>query len=184
MTSSDTTAATALHADLGWALGAVFRAYVRGADAVMEGLPGGARGYQILAFAVQDDASGNQGTIARELGIDRTVLTYLIDDLERLGLVVRRPGVTDRRNRRVVATDAGRELWSQLQAALCHIEERILAGLGDDAPAFRDMLHRAAATAGETSVGEVCEAVRDLTLKLTQPGDRQGSAPAPGGSLG
>jgi DNA-binding MarR family transcriptional regulator len=160
MASSD----SALQADLGWALGAVFRAYVRAADKVMDGLPGGARGYQILASAVQDDPGGNQGAIARRLGIDRTVFTYLIDDLERLGLVARHPGITDRRNRRVVATEAGHELWARLQEALRHVEEHILAPLGDDAPAFRELLHRAAATTGAgTSVGDVCEVVRDLT---------------------
>ena len=48
-----------------------------------------------LAAAVQDVA-GNQGTLGQQLGIDRTVLTYLIDDLESLGLVERRPDPADR----------------------------------------------------------------------------------------
>ena len=46
--------ATRVENDLGWALGAVFRAYVRTADAAMAELPGGPRGYQVLAAAVHD----------------------------------------------------------------------------------------------------------------------------------
>ncbi|WP_084959015.1 MarR family winged helix-turn-helix transcriptional regulator [Thermoactinospora rubra] len=157
---------TGLDADLGWALGTVFRTYVKAADAVISDLPGGPRGYQVLAAAVQD-LPANQVAIARQLGIDRTVLTYLIDDLVRLGLVERRPDPADRRNRRVVATERGREVWSQVQARLRHVEEHVLAALGDDAPAFREMACRLAGALGrgDDPVAETCEAVEELRLR-------------------
>jgi len=79
-----------LQGDLGWMLGVVFRAYVKASDHALRDLPGGPRGYQILTAAVGEPPR-NQGAIAEDLGIDRTVLTYLIDDLERLDLVARRP---------------------------------------------------------------------------------------------
>jgi hypothetical protein len=37
--------------ELGWGLAVVFRGYVKAADAVTEGLPGGHRGYQVLSAA-------------------------------------------------------------------------------------------------------------------------------------
>ena len=40
-----------VEADLGWALGTVMRAYLRTAQAMVGGLPGGPRGYQVLAAA-------------------------------------------------------------------------------------------------------------------------------------
>ncbi|WP_238433467.1 MarR family winged helix-turn-helix transcriptional regulator [Micromonospora tarensis] len=75
--------------DLGWMLGIVFRGYVRAAEHVLTDIPGGPRGYHLLTAAISGPAR-NQGALAEELGIDRTVLTYLIDDLERPGFVARR----------------------------------------------------------------------------------------------
>ena len=39
----------ALHADFGWALGVVFRAYRKSANAVIADMPGGPRGYPRVA---------------------------------------------------------------------------------------------------------------------------------------
>ena len=76
--------------DLGWGLAVVFRAYVKAADAVTEGIPGGHRGYQVLVAAARDEP-GSQAALAQRLGIDRTVMTYLLDDLEAADLVARQP---------------------------------------------------------------------------------------------
>jgi DNA-binding MarR family transcriptional regulator len=163
MPTSDTAPARGgLDADLGWALGVVFRSYVKAVDAVVSDLPGGPRGYQVLAAAVQDDA-GNQGARAQQLGIDRTVLTYLIDDLVRAGLVERRQDPADRRSRRVLATEKGRALWSARQDALRHVERHVLGALGDDGPRFRELLQRLAAHANELDpVSSTCELVEEL----------------------
>src|ERR1700687_2849425 len=80
---------SALDDDLGFALGVIFRAYIKAANAVVCDIPGGPRGYQILVAAVQHQAD-RQGALAQRLGVDRTVMTYLIDDLEEAGLVERR----------------------------------------------------------------------------------------------
>ena len=71
---------SALDSDLGWALGAVFRAYVKSAEAAVADLPGGPRGYQVLAAAARD-LPRSQLALAQQLGVDRTVMTYLLDDL-------------------------------------------------------------------------------------------------------
>src|ERR1700687_2236830 len=79
----------ALDQDLGFTLGVIFRAYIKEAHAVVCDIPGGPRGYQILVAAIHHQAGG-QGALAQRLGVDRTVMTYLIDDLEEAGLVERR----------------------------------------------------------------------------------------------
>ncbi len=135
---------TSVETDLGWALGAVFRAYVKAANAVMATLPGGPRGYQVLSAAVHD-LPRNQLVLAQQLGLDRTVLTYLLDDLVAAGLVERQPDPGDRRARRVVATDAGRAELGRLERRLRHAEDSVLSPLDSpDQSALRDLLCRLA----------------------------------------
>jgi DNA-binding MarR family transcriptional regulator len=149
--------------DLGWMVGVVFRAYVRAAGRALGDLPGGPRGYQVLTAAVRGE-SANQGAIAEELGIDRTVLTYLIDDLERLGLVARRPDPADRRSRLVVATEEGHGVWERQRQALSHVESRLLGTLAaDEADTFRALLRRLACAAQALDpVGSLCEFVQQV----------------------
>ena len=70
-----------LSGDLGWGLAVLFRAYVKAAEAIADDVPGGHRGYQVLSAAARDEP-GSQAAMAQSLGIDRTVMTYLLDDLE------------------------------------------------------------------------------------------------------
>jgi DNA-binding MarR family transcriptional regulator len=152
-----------LDGDLGWHLGTIFRSYLKAVEAVVSDLPGGPRGYQVLASAAQDPV-GNQGSLAQQLGIDRTVLTYLVDDLEQVGLVERRQDPGDRRSRLVVATDQGRSLLLERQQAMRQVEQHILGPLGDDAPTFRALLHRLAPRASELDpIVSTCEIVQQLT---------------------
>ncbi|MER6828677.1 MarR family winged helix-turn-helix transcriptional regulator [Streptosporangium sp. NPDC000563] len=137
----------ALDSDLGWTLGVVFRAYVRTANALVSHLPGGPRGYQVLAAAAQG-LPGGQGALAQRLGVDKTVMTYLLDDLEKAGLVERRPDPADRRNKRVVATERGRAAWVDTQTRLEHAEDHVLEPLDPaDRSVFRELLRRLAARA-------------------------------------
>jgi DNA-binding MarR family transcriptional regulator len=131
--------------DLGWALGVVFRGYVKAANAAFAGLPGGPRGYQVLAAATRGGV-GRQLELAQHLGVDRTVMTYLLDDLEGAGLIERRPDPADRRARRIVATPAGRQQLADLDRRLREAERHVLAGLDSDADrqAFRALLRQLA----------------------------------------
>jgi hypothetical protein len=87
--------ADALADDLGWGLGMIFRAYVEAAHAAVADLPGGPRGYQVLSAAAQGTVN-SQLALAQHLGVDRTVMTYLLDDLEAACLIERRPDPADR----------------------------------------------------------------------------------------
>jgi DNA-binding MarR family transcriptional regulator len=153
----------ALDTDLGWTLGVVFRAYVKSANALFRDLPGGPRGYQVLAAAAEE-LPGGQGALAQRLGIDRTVMTYLVDDLEKAGLVQRRPDSADRRNKRIVATERGRTTWQATQVRLDHAEEHILAPLDPaDRAVFRELLQRLAIRAQSLDpVADACQIVTDI----------------------
>src|SRR5258708_7137666 len=109
--------AGALAGDLGWGLGVALRAYVTAAHTAVADLPGGPRGYQILSAAAQGVVS-SQLALAQHLGVDRTVMTYLIDDLEAAKLIERRPDPADRRARRIVATQLVTELLTALDDLL------------------------------------------------------------------
>jgi DNA-binding MarR family transcriptional regulator len=159
------TPASRLAEDLGWGLAVVFRGFVKAAEAVTEGMPGGHRGYQVLSAAAQDEP-GSQAALAARLGIDRTVMTYLLDDLVKAGLVERRQDPCDRRTRLVVATDHGRTILADLRGRLTLAERHILAGLSpDEQQTFRALL---AATARHVNdpdpVKSACDAVEDITL--------------------
>jgi DNA-binding MarR family transcriptional regulator len=155
--------ASGLAADLGWALSVVLRAYVKAAGAATAALPGGPRGYQVLAAAAREEP-GSQSALAHRLGIDRTVMTYLLDDLAAAGLVERRPDPADRRSRRVVATAHGRRVLADLERRLHHAEDHLLAGLdAAERTTLRSLLGRVAADANDLDpVANACDAVEEI----------------------
>jgi DNA-binding MarR family transcriptional regulator len=147
----------ALTSDLGWALGVLSRCYLKMVTATLADVPGGPRGYQVLAAAARDE-HGSQLALAHHLGVDRTVMTYLLDSLAEAGLIERHPDPADRRARKIVATARGRALLDRLGARLHAAEEQVLAGLDNDADrqAFRTLLQRLAmhaATALDSAPG-------------------------------
>lgn len=150
--------------DFGWALAAVLRAYGRATDRQLAAVPGGARGYRLLCAVVRD-CPRSQLALAQHIGLDKTVVTYLVDDLAAAGLLERRPDPADRRTRRVLATDAGRDLLCRLDAELEAVEDTLLGALdADDRAAFRRLLHRVAVSAGQDTGAMTCaEADRLLT---------------------
>ena len=161
---------SALEQDLGFTLGVIFRAYLKAANAVVREIPGGPRGYQILVAAIQQQADG-QGALAQRLGVDRTVMTYLIDDLEQAGLVERRADPLDRRSRHIVATSQGQRAWADIEQRLQAVEDHVLGALSSPERAtFRDLLQRLAAHANALDpVASACEVVTDVDDALDAP---------------
>ena len=130
--------------DLGWALSTILRAYARAADRALGDLPGGSRAYRLLT-SVAYDCLPSQLAVAHRVGLDRTVVTYLLDDLEVTGLIERRADPADRRARRVVITPAGAERLADCQRRLGSVEEAVLGELGEVARAgLRAQLDRVA----------------------------------------
>jgi MarR family transcriptional regulator, transcriptional regulator for hemolysin len=93
-------------------------------------------------FALLNVIGTREGAIQQELGaamgIDRSTMVLLIDQLERAGLAKRRPSPTDRRAREVAITPKGRRLLERARQLLAQVEEEVLAGL--TAAERRDLL--------------------------------------------
>ena len=135
---------------LGWPLGVLLRGYEAVVGTELDGLPHRHRGYQVLREVVHGDQP-SQLALAVHLGIDRTVMTYLIDDLVAEGLVERQPNPADRRQRKIVATDLGHARLAETCTRVAAAEDRVLASLDPaERSAFREMLQRVA-----TSVQDV-----------------------------
>jgi MarR family transcriptional regulator for hemolysin len=145
--------------DLGWALGALLRSYREGLEPVLGDLPHSARGYQTLC-AVFRGEQPSQLALANHLGIDRTVMTYLLDDLVDAGLVERRANPDDRRQRQIVATPKGRATLSDLCARVIEAEQTLLGNLdAEEQTVLRRLLLKSAGH--DPHDPDVCQTIRD-----------------------
>lgn len=114
----------------------VLRGHQSRFEAAVEGMPSGIRGFQILSADVHRDPP-NQQALGAHLAIDRTVLTYLLQNLVEAGTVERVPAHSDRRARKIEATDHGRALLAEHEERVASAEADLLSGL--DASEARTM---------------------------------------------
>ena len=91
-------------------------------------------------------------------------MTYLLDDLERAGLVERQADPADRRVRRIAATKHGRERLADLDQRLHEAEDEVLAALAPDERAtLRQLLRRVATHAQSLDpAGNACQVVDEV----------------------
>ncbi|WP_061290903.1 MarR family winged helix-turn-helix transcriptional regulator [Herbidospora cretacea] len=150
-------------ANFGWSISMVLRRWQEFAEEAFRDLPHGSRGFLLLSVVVHEDVP-TQGALATRLAIDRTVLTYVIDDLEKAGLIERRPDPRDRRARRIVATETGRKVQAEGEKRMADAEASVLGGLPEDQrEAFRDYADRAAEAIFKAAPGtNPCMAVESL----------------------
>ena len=101
--------------------------HVRAADAL------GSVGLTPALFALLNVIGAREGAIQQELGsvlgIDRSTMVSLIDQLESAGLAKRRPSATDRRAREIAITPKGRRVLQRARRSLSEAEDEVLAGL-------------------------------------------------------
>ncbi|MDN5726615.1 MAG: MarR family winged helix-turn-helix transcriptional regulator [Propionibacteriales bacterium] len=114
--------------DLGWSLAMLMRNYKAHVEPVFADLPRGARGYQLL-YTVMRKRIRTQVQLADYLGVDRSVIPYVIDDLVETGLVDRQPDPIDRRIRTVVVTPQGARLLQELETRVTQAEATFLEAL-------------------------------------------------------
>ncbi|WP_350347678.1 MarR family winged helix-turn-helix transcriptional regulator [Agromyces sp. G08B096] len=146
--------------DFGWALGVLLRSYRDRVQRALGDFPHGPRGYETMAEVLRGTRP-SQLALANHLGIDRTVMTYLVDDLEREGLVERRPNPADRRQRQIVATERGRELIEAACARVVDAQNELLAGLpAEERTVLRRLLTKAAVATGD-DVTDPCEVAEE-----------------------
>jgi DNA-binding MarR family transcriptional regulator len=101
--------------------------HVRAADVL------GTVGLTPALFALLNVIGAREGAIQQELGaamgVDRTTMVSLIDQLEGAGLAKRRPSAKDRRAREVAITPKGRRLLGRARRMISETEDDLLAGL-------------------------------------------------------
>lgn len=90
-----------------------------------------ARSYSVLMTAAEHRDGVNQRRVAEILALDPSQIVAIVDDLERQGLVERRPDAADRRNKLIFATRKGRALQARAQ----HEVNRAHAEFFADVPA-------------------------------------------------
>lgn len=152
--------ATALPAgldeSLSWLLAESFRAHLAAMREALGDLPHGPRGFEALCGAAHGSAR-NQAELAKQLGVDRTVMVYLVDDLERAGLVERVADPHDRRSKLIRATDAGRSRLGELQKHTKAAEAELLSELSPaEQELLRSLLRRVAAGGARYDLGHAC----------------------------
>ncbi|GAA3731698.1 DNA-binding MarR family transcriptional regulator [Spinactinospora alkalitolerans] len=80
--------------------------------------------------------------LAARLHCDPSSVTFLVDRLDRRGLIERVPGTADRRSKSVVLTEEGRKVRAELLGAA--VERSLLSRLGvEDQRALLDLLRKA-----------------------------------------
>jgi DNA-binding MarR family transcriptional regulator len=93
----------------------------------------GSVGLTPALFALLNVTAAREGAIQQELGaalgIDRSTMVALIDQLESAGLARRRPSATDRRAREIAITPKGRRLLQRARGLISQVEDEVLAGL-------------------------------------------------------
>ncbi|MGI4881382.1 MAG: MarR family winged helix-turn-helix transcriptional regulator [Janthinobacterium lividum] len=86
--------------------------------------------YGILCV-LAGDRPIDQAGVARLLGLDRSNAGYVVSTLEKRGLLLRTPGLPDRRRMMLALTDRGRVTLDEATALAEHVPVRTLAMFTD-----------------------------------------------------
>jgi MarR family transcriptional regulator, lower aerobic nicotinate degradation pathway regulator len=107
------------------------QAALRANRLVSEGLEaeGMRRHHFSVLVALDEDGPASQAALGRRLGIDRSDMVAVINDLERDGLVARAEDERDRRRNVVRATPAGRKALKRLGARVDAAQAALLEPL-------------------------------------------------------
>jgi DNA-binding MarR family transcriptional regulator len=127
---------------LSWLLAESFKAHLGAMREAVGDMPHGPRGFETLSAAARETPR-NQAELAKRLNLDRTVMVYLIDDLEAAGLVERVPDPKDRRSKLIRATSTGVARLCELRKLTAAAEAELLAGFSPaEAELLRSLLQR------------------------------------------
>jgi DNA-binding MarR family transcriptional regulator len=108
-------------------------------------------------FGLLNVLGAREGAIQQELGsamgIDRSTMVLLIDELEAAGLAKRRPHPKDRRAREVAITPKGRRVLEQGRRMARRVEDEVLGGLNaNERRELLELLRRAVSSAPPQSL--------------------------------
>jgi DNA-binding MarR family transcriptional regulator len=122
--------------------------------------PLGLRPRHLIALTVMRENGGvtGQQELAAELGVDRTNLVGLLNELEGEGLILRRRAPQDRRRHIVELTPAGEERLAAAEAAIGAAEDEVLGALSDrQREQLFELLQRASAGRAPDCAGAAAE---------------------------
>ena len=149
-----------LTADLGWLLStAAYALKTQITDALADTGISPRQQHVLMAAGC---GAHTQSDLVATIGLDKTTLVTTLDDLERQGLVERRPAPHDRRARMVVVTKAGQQKLEEGQAFVAKVQAEILESLpAKDRAVFLEALsHLVDGRLSERMPGDVCRAPR------------------------
>jgi len=131
----------ALAGDLCWLLWRASHALTTEMQAALEGLGISPRAFHVLNAALAGEHT--QIELARIIGLDKTTMVVVLDELEQAGLAERRPSPTDRRARVVAVTRAGRRKLREGEEILGQVRADVLRSLPPkDRKVFVDSLNQ------------------------------------------
>lgn len=133
-----------LHTDTGYLLYRLGLLSGRLFNSSLEGYGLRLRHYALLRYLATVEGA-LQRELSTRLGYDPSAIVSLVDDLQGLELVERRPSPGDRRSRIVVLTERGREVLRDTDAAGRRVTDDLLAPLApEERTALHTMLRRVA----------------------------------------
>jgi DNA-binding MarR family transcriptional regulator len=101
--------------------------------------------YHVMV-SLADDGEGAQATLADRIGLDRSDLVTLLDELEELKYVERRVDSADRRRKIVAITPAGEKQLAAMDQLIHAAEDELLEPLdADERKTLLELLNRLSA---------------------------------------
>ncbi|MDT0305242.1 MarR family winged helix-turn-helix transcriptional regulator [Streptomonospora wellingtoniae] len=120
--------------------------YFRGLDAETDELSAlnlGVKQHAALGVLTREDPMTQQ-ELGHRMGIDRTTIVAVVDDLDEQGLVERRRSPADRRAYLLTVTPSGRDAEERGRHRVAEAEDRLLGALDEpDRTRLRELLVRA-----------------------------------------
>jgi len=113
--------------NVAWLLGQAYYGIGNEVKAAFEPLGVSARGYHVLAAAL--DGELTQIELAHLLGLDKTTMVVTIDELEEAGLAERRPSTKDRRARVLKVTKTGESMVRKGDEIIDRVQADVLSTL-------------------------------------------------------
>lgn len=131
-----------LHDKAFWLLGrAALEAQRFTADRLAE--VGMRRGFYGVLATLAEVGPSSQADIGRRLGVDRSDMVAILNDLEGEGFVTREPDPADRRRNSVVITRSGRSALARFDRTIAQAEKSILSTLdSEERKTFVGLLQR------------------------------------------